>query len=70
MATRRKPDRLEQCTMRKLAGTTIEIVEDVIAGVEPMHGKVRRVHQLEAPRLRIVAARRPARALKYVLEQT
>ncbi|GAB1425431.1 hypothetical protein MASR2M16_26650 [Thauera terpenica] len=56
--------------MRKLAGTTIEIVEDVIAGVEPMHGKVRRVHQLEAPRLRIVAARRPARALKYVLEQT
>ena len=50
-----------QRAVREMAGVAVEIVDDVAARVVAVDGEVRVVDDLEAPRLRVVAARRPAR---------
>ena len=56
--------RLQQRAHRKLARPALEVVDAVAAGVERMDDHVARRDDLEAPRLGVVAARRPAREIE------
>ena len=54
----------EQRTERYLAGVTVEIVYAPVTGIVPMNNEVAVIDDFEPPRLRIVAARRPARQIE------
>src|SRR5207237_4890330 len=55
---------LEHRPDRELAGVPIEVVDAVLAGVEAVHHDVLAGADLEAPRLGVVAARRPTRLVE------
>src|SRR6185436_966956 len=59
-------DRFEQHSMRQVTRPTVEVVNDVVARV--VAEDVERVlcPKHETPRLRVVAARRPAREIEHV----
>ena len=51
-----------------MTGVPIEIVEDVLPGVETVDSDLIVRNNLETPRLRIVATRRPAREVQYFFD--
>jgi len=57
----RDRDVLEQGAERDLARPAVDVVQAPVARVEAMHDEAAIVEDLEAPRLRVVAAWRPAR---------
>ena len=65
---RRERDRFEQCAVRQSAGAPVEVVDAVVARVERVHERARIRRDLEAPRLRVVAARRPSRQLQHLTD--
>ena len=58
----------QQGAQRQLAGMAVEVVHAVAARIETMHHHVARVHDFKAPRLRVVAAGRPARLVEDVFQ--
>ena len=54
--------------MRHMAGVPIEIVEDVLPGVETVDSDLIVRNNFETPWLRIVATRCPAREVQYFFD--
>ncbi len=50
--------------MGHVAGVTIEVIEDLVAGIVPMNNHLVVRDNLKAPRLGVVAAGRPAGTLE------
>ncbi len=59
----------QQGAQRHLAGMAVEVVDAVRARVEAMHDEVAGVDDLEAPRLGVVAAGRPAGQVEDVCQR-
>ncbi len=68
MAAGRQCHAFEQGSQRQLAGVAVEVVHAVAARIEAMHDHVPLVHDLKAPRLRVVTAGGPARLVEYVFQ--
>ena len=68
VAAGRQRQAFEQGAQRQLAGMAVEVVHAVAARIEAMHDDVARLDDLKAPRLRVVAAGRPARLVEDVFQ--
>ena len=68
VAAGRQRHAFEQGAQRQLAGMTVEVVHAVAARIEAMHDDMARVHDFKTPRLRVVAAGRPARLVEDVFQ--
>ena len=61
---------LQQRAERNLAGPSFEIINAVRAGVEAMHDQRVIAGQFKPPGLRVVAARRPAREVEDLAQDS
>ncbi len=60
----RKPDCFKQRAVRHVTRVPMEVIQDMIAGVRPMHDEMIIRNNFKTPWLRVVPARSPARKIQ------